>query len=61
MVTELAVQTFKLNYMFKIPKFDLLVYRLFRWRWNPIFMQHPELARVFAKEINEKLNEYEQE
>lgn len=32
----------------KISKLDLLVYRLFRWRWNSIFKNNPELWKHFT-------------
>lgn len=30
-------------------KFDLLIYRLFYWRWSPRLKNDPDLAYVFAK------------
>jgi hypothetical protein len=31
--------------------FDWLVYRFFRWWWNPIFNAKPEMAKGFHKLI----------
>lgn len=28
---------------------DWVVYRLFRWRWNPIFRDNPELSALFEQ------------
>jgi hypothetical protein len=30
-------------------KFDLLIYRLFYWRWSPRLKADPDLAYVFSK------------
>ena len=33
--------------------FDWLVYRLFRWRWNPLMRNNPKLRRHFYSLCNE--------
>lgn len=30
-------------------KLDWLIYSIFRWWWNPIFIERPEMAKGFIK------------
>lgn len=42
-----------------ISTFDWLVYRFFRWRWNPIFAENPAMLKEFAASINQYQREQE--
>lgn len=35
----------------RFSRFDLWVYKLFYWRWNPILHTHPEVRRAFLEHM----------
>lgn len=36
----------------KITWYDMLIYRLFYWRWNRIMAERPDLRRLFREWLN---------
>lgn len=44
----------------RFSRFDLWVYRLFCWRWNPILRDHPEVRRRFQEYMQNWAAEREQ-
>lgn len=43
----------------KISKFDWFVYKLFRWRWNPILESHPAMCNALSMYL--KVNDNDEE
>jgi len=35
----------------KIGRLDWMIYRIFRWRWNPIFLRNADVANAIGFDI----------